>query len=163
MCYVPVPRATHQKIQRLARLGFRAEAACHTRLSEVQIGQVGLIASKRVDEEGESLFELVLGHLHLLEVAVGRESNSCPLGPDGFRHRVDDFTSKATTVLDGASVAVRSAITGVLRELVDQIAVGAVDCPTKFSSARARSAVVLCSLSTPSPPAPSTKFLAACA
>ena len=105
------------------RLQFRPESA-------------GTDGFARCDERDASLAEL-LGHVaerggrirvtHRVQVAARCQMHANPAGaPDGD-DRVRDFQHEPRAVLDGAAVVVGAPIRAVLQELIQQIAVRAVD------------------------------------
>jgi len=66
-------------------------------------------------------------HPHPLEPGVGAQSDGRPLGPDGRHHRPADLEREPRALLHAAAPRVGALVGHVLNELVDQIAVRAVD------------------------------------
>lgn len=68
-----------------------------------------------------------IGHLHAHVRAEGAQADARAVGADGVDHGAGDFEREARAVLDAAAVRVGAHVADVLRELVDQVAVGRVD------------------------------------
>ena len=63
---------------------------------------------------------------HVVEHAPGREADAGALGPNGLGHRAGYFKHKAGAVLHAAAVLVGALVAGGVQELLQQVAVGAV-------------------------------------
>ncbi len=68
-----------------------------------------------------------VGIAHVVGVGTRRQVYADALGAPYGDRRVGDFQQQARAVLDGAAVAVGALVGAVLEELVEQVAVGAVD------------------------------------
>jgi len=68
-----------------------------------------------------------VGHLHALELGVWAHADACPGGADGFDYGFGDFQPEARAVLDAAAVAVGALVRDVLGELINEVAIGAVN------------------------------------
>lgn len=80
------------------------------------------------DKVREGLHSVVQGHPDIVAPTGRREFDRHPAWAPDFDARLDDFEREACTVSDGTSVFVRPLVGGRVEELLDQVAVGAVDC-----------------------------------
>ena len=71
-------------------------------------------------------------HFHALEGAEGAQADASLVRADCLDDSFGDFEAEARAVLDAAAPFVRSLVTHVLRELVDEVAVGSVDFCTQL-------------------------------
>lgn len=66
-------------------------------------------------------------HLHAVVRAPWAEAETYPLPPDGSTDCCNQLDREPGSVLDAAAVFIHSLVASILRELVDEISVGAVD------------------------------------
>ena len=100
------------------RAGGRAD-----RDDEVQVGDPAL--RQRADRVGEGRARI--GVVHVVEDAAGRQPDADAVGAPDAGHRLDHLDQEARAVLDAAAVVVGALVGAVAQELVEQVAVGAVD------------------------------------
>jgi len=68
-----------------------------------------------------------VGHLHALECAPGRKTDTSALGADGVDDGLGDFETEAGAVLDAAAPIISACVCSLLRKLINEVAVGTVD------------------------------------
>lgn len=100
------------------------------RLDDVRVGQLELgELLGQVGELGDGVF-----HAHALEWTPGTETDAGLVGANGGSDGLGDFEGETGAVLNAAAPGISALVAGVLGELVDQIAVGAVDLDTVEAS-----------------------------
>ena len=111
-------------------LGVLGENLVETWLDHVYIGKAML------SWEGSDLLADIcpvlvwVGVLGVLEVVVWRETDSGFVGANGGCDTLDDFKWKLEAAFDGATVGVCANVDVIMKELVEQVAVGSVNFNT---------------------------------
>jgi hypothetical protein len=82
----------------------------------VDVGKVGVTVADLLNNVAEGLVDVLQRHLHALEIRVGREAEPGALRADRSDDSVDGVEEETSTVLDGATVLVRSLVRGRLLE-----------------------------------------------
>lgn len=102
---------------------FDISVARDPRLDEMDVGEVEFL------EALDNVCELRDGivHLHALEARPGAQPDADLIRPDGVDDGAGDLEPEARAVLDAAPVRVGAGVDHVLQELVDEVAVCAVD------------------------------------
>jgi hypothetical protein len=87
---------------------------------------LGLGQSRHLDAQvGPVLIGVVVPGV--LEVVEGQEPDADPVGPDGVAHGQDHLEREPAAVGDAAAVVVVSDVDIIVEELIQQIAIGAVE------------------------------------
>ena len=89
----------------------------------MQPGDAGFV--ERVRERREGLFRRAVRHV--VETLPGRDPVAHPVGAPDLRHRPGDLDGQAQTVLDRPAIGVGARVGAVADELVEQVAVAAMD------------------------------------
>lgn len=111
----------HQEIHRLVRRLVKRSR--HASFDDVEIRQSELLQLlHEIPKLGHGI-----AHAHVVSVSEGANPVAHSVGADGVDNSFRDFQTETGTVLDGPAPGVVPPIADVLRKLVDQEAVGAVD------------------------------------
>lgn len=71
--------------------------------------------------------DLGIGVAHVVERLERRETDAYPIRFPYRAHGVGDFKHQPRAILEGAAIGVTAVVAAVAQELVEQIAIGAVD------------------------------------
>ena len=94
------------------------------RLDHVHIGGPRL-CRKSSDQRTQLLpVDAGVGVARILEIVVGRKSNSHPIGTNGSSDCLNDLQDDSGSLLDCAAIFIRASVDIVVEELIEQISVG---------------------------------------
>ena len=114
-------KSRYQEVNLLRRLNIRTPR--NPRLNHMQIRQVQLLQLlHKIAELRDGIL-----HFHALELRVRTQANASPLSTNSTNNRLCNFDPKACSLLDAAAPSIGTLIGDVLQELVDHVAVRAVD------------------------------------